>query len=225
MQRSPKKGPRSAQVGASCAKEALALTTNIAPVIPKRLLIGRENVLLTGSAVISCSFRSRACYTRPHAGPCAPSGEAATSGPFEPPALAWRHCHRTRRARGRLAQDPQGFVSSITGSGTELGLRFAAYALLLTLSLLMRSGRGWARWALLVVFGGLGTFSLIFEPVGWLMAGGSAATFLAKADAATWAMILSRVAHLLCVWGAILLMFAPTAHAFFTRRPALGLQA
>ncbi len=126
---------------------------------------------------------------------------------------------------GRLAQDPQGFVSSITGSGTELGLRFAAYALLLTLSLLMRSGRGWARRALLVVFGGLGTFSLIFEPVGWLMAGGSAATFLAKADAATWAMILSRVAHLLCVWGAILLMFAPTAHAFFTRRPALGLQA
>jgi hypothetical protein len=125
----------------------------------------------------------------------------------------------------RLALDPQGFAGAIADSGTELTVRFAAYTLLLTLSLLMRSGRGWARWALLVVFGGLGTFSLIFEPVEWLMAGGSTATFLANADAATWAMTLSRVAHLLCVWGAILLMFAPTARAFFTRRPALGLRA
>ena len=102
-----------------------------------------------------------------------------------------------------------GFLNAITSSWTELAIRFTAYALLLTLSFLMLAGRSSARWALLIIFGGLGTFSLVFEPVGWLLRGGSPIGFLASAEVSMWVMILSRIAHIACVWGAIFYMFRP----------------
>lgn len=117
----------------------------------------------------------------------------------------------------RLAVAPEGFVAAAAGSPTELAVRFAAYALLLGLSLAMLSGRGWARWALLIIFGGLGTFSLVFEPIGWLLEGGSVSAFLAGADGPTWIMTLSRVAHIACVWAGVVFMFLPSAGVYFRR--------
>src|SRR3954466_8840670 len=90
----------------------------------------------------------------------------------------------------KLAIEPGGFVNAATASGTELAVRFAAYALLRALSLAMLAGRAWARWALLIIFGGLGTFSLVFEPIGWLLDGNAVSAFLQSADLATWIMIL-----------------------------------
>ena len=117
----------------------------------------------------------------------------------------------------RLATAPEGFVAAATDGWTDLLIRVAAYALLLGLSLTMLSGRGWARWALLLIFGGLGTFSLVFEPIGWLMAGGSAGAFLAAADVTTWIITISRVAHIVCVWAGIVFMFLPAASTYFRR--------
>jgi hypothetical protein len=117
----------------------------------------------------------------------------------------------------KLAVEPGGFIYAVTASGKELAVRFTAYAVLLTLSLLMLTGRSWASWALLAIFGGLGTFSLVFEPIGWLLDGGSATGFLASANLAMWTMILSRIAHIACVWAAIFFMFRPAARAHFRR--------
>jgi hypothetical protein len=115
----------------------------------------------------------------------------------------------------KLAIEPGSFLNTIGASGGELAVRFTAYAVLLALSLLMLSGRSWARWALLAIFGGLGTYSLAFEPIGWLMDGGSASAYLASADLSMWIMILSRVAHIICVWAAIVFMFLPGARDHF----------
>ena len=117
----------------------------------------------------------------------------------------------------RLATAPEGFVAATTSGWTELLVRFAAYALLLGLSLAMLSGRGWARWGLLIFFGGLGTFSLVFEPISWLMEGGSAGAFLAGADGATWIITISRIAHIVCVWAGVVFMFLPATRSYFRR--------
>ena len=58
-------------------------------------------------------------------------------------------------------------------------------------------------------------FSLLVEPVQWMMDGGDAAAFLRAADSAIWVMILSRVAHILCVVMAIILGYTPAANAWF----------
>lgn len=115
----------------------------------------------------------------------------------------------------RLATAPEGFVAATTSGWTELLVRFAAYALLLGLSLAMFSGRGWARWALLIIFGGLGTFSLVFEPISWLMEGGSAGAFFTGADGASWIIIISRLAHIACVWVGVAFMFLPANRNYF----------
>jgi hypothetical protein len=111
----------------------------------------------------------------------------------------------------KLAIEPGSVLSTVAASGGELAVRFTAYAVLLTLSLLMLSGRSWARWALLAIFGGLGTYSLVFEPIGWLIDGGSASAFLAAADLSMWIIIVSRLVHIICVWAAIVFMFLPGA--------------
>lgn len=111
----------------------------------------------------------------------------------------------------KFALAPGGLFSAASASGAELALRGTAYAVLFTLSWLMRSGRAWARWALLIIFGLIGTLSLVVEPIVWIVEGGSVSTFLALADLGTWIMILSRVAHIACVWAATFFMFAPDA--------------
>jgi hypothetical protein len=107
----------------------------------------------------------------------------------------------------KLSGEPGSFLTTVAASRGELGVRFTAYAVLLTLSLVMVSGRAWARWPLLVIFGGVGTFSLVFEPISWMWEGGSASAFLASANMGTWVTIASRVAHIICVWAAIVFMF------------------
>ena len=73
--------------------------------------------------------------------------------------------------------------------------------------------------AVAVVVGGIGTLSLIAEPVAWWAVGGSPATFLAAADGATLLIVGLRAAHLLAVIVAMAAMFHPRVNAFF-RSPA-----
>lgn len=117
----------------------------------------------------------------------------------------------------RFAIKPGGFTAAIADSGPEIPVRMTAYAILIALALLLRARRNFARHLLTLIFGGLGLFSLLVEPVQWLMAGGDVAAFLGAADGAMWAMILSRIAHILCVVVAIVLGYTPPANVWFSR--------
>lgn len=97
----------------------------------------------------------------------------------------------------------------------QLLLRFGIYAVIVGLILGLRTGRNTVRWALAVLLGGVGTASLVMEPISWLAAGGSPAAFLAAADAPTLIIVGIRVVHVLAVFVALALMFAPRSNAFF----------
>ncbi len=106
----------------------------------------------------------------------------------------------------------------ISSEGVTVGglaLRMAIYALAVWTFVQMRRGRNWARLALTVVLGGLGTLSLVIEPVGWLLAGNSLGTAIADAGVADLAIATSRTAHLVAVVVAVVLMYQPAANRYF----------
>jgi hypothetical protein len=100
------------------------------------------------------------------------------------------------------------------GAG-ELVARGVVYALVAALVLALASGRAAVRLAVAVLVGGLGTLSLVAEPVGWLAAGGSPGAYLAAADGATLLIVGLRAAHLLAVLGALVLLFGRRVDAYF----------
>lgn len=100
---------------------------------------------------------------------------------------------------------------------TQLGLRFSIYTVLTVLVLALHTGRNAVRWAVAVLLGGIGTLSLVVEPLSWLAVGGSPTAFLATVDGPTLLITGLRVAHIAAVLAALVLLFRPTATAFFTR--------
>ena len=105
-------------------------------------------------------------------------------------------------------------------TGPQLLVRGAIYAVVLALVLALPTGRAVVRWALAVVLGGLGTLSLVAEPVGWLAAGGDPAGFLTTADGPTLLVVALRTLHLAAVIAAMVLMFRPRSSAFIRARTA-----
>ena len=71
------------------------------------------------------------------------------------------------------------------------------------------------RLALTVLLGGVGLLSLLGEPAGWVLAGGSVPAFLGSADALTWAVVLIRALHVGAVVVALTAMYRPAANAYF----------
>ncbi|MGN9843539.1 hypothetical protein ACTMTI_35985 [Nonomuraea sp. H19] len=106
-------------------------------------------------------------------------------------------------------------TSTVAGLLPGVGFRLAVFAGVIFLALRMRRGRNWARWTLAVALGGFGTLSLVIEPAGWLLDGGSIAEAVAGMDAMGWVFATSRVLHLVAVLGAVTLMFQPRANAYF----------
>ena len=107
-------------------------------------------------------------------------------------------------------------------TGDELAVRFAIYAALALLVLALRSGRNAVRIALTVLLGAVGLFSLLVEPAGWVVAGGSVAGFLAAADVPTWAIVLIRGLHVAAVVVALVAVYRPAANAYFRSPSASG---
>jgi hypothetical protein len=103
-------------------------------------------------------------------------------------------------------------------TAADLGVRFAIYAALIVLVLGLRTGRNGVRWTLTLLLGGLGMLSLVIEPAGWLLAGGSPATFFGTADAPTLLIVGLRVLHIVAVFGSLAAMFRPSANRFFRAR-------
>jgi hypothetical protein len=99
----------------------------------------------------------------------------------------------------------------------QLAARFGIYAVLTVLVLALRTGRNSVRWTVAVLLGGFGTVSLVIEPVSWLLAGGPPGLFLVTADAPALVAAVLRIAHLIAVFSALVLMFRPAANAWFRR--------
>jgi hypothetical protein len=100
---------------------------------------------------------------------------------------------------------------------TQLAGRFGIYAVLSVLVLALRTGRNAVRWTVAVVLGGFGAASLVIEPVTWLLAGGSPGLFLVTAEGPALVAAGLRLAHLVAVFSALVLMFRPAASAWFRR--------
>jgi hypothetical protein len=109
-------------------------------------------------------------------------------------------------------------TSGDTGSAAEVAVgvagRLLAFTGLAYLATRLRQGHNWARIALAVLYGGLGTLSLAVGPVTWLAEGGSLADAVAAADLRSVLFAASRVVHLGAVVAALVLMFHPAASAY-----------
>lgn len=99
------------------------------------------------------------------------------------------------------------------------GIRVFVTALASFFIVNMAAGRNWARITLAVLLGGLGTLSLVGDPIQWLLDGNSVATFLGSAGTMTWMFTGSRVLHVTAVLLATGLMFHPAANRYFKRQP------
>jgi hypothetical protein len=109
-------------------------------------------------------------------------------------------------------------TSGDAGSAAEVAVGVAVRLLVFTaavyLAVQLRLGRNWARVALAVLLGGIGTLSLVIGPVTWLTEGGSLVDALADANLGSVLFAGSRVVHLGAVIAALLLMFHPAANAY-----------
>jgi hypothetical protein len=116
-----------------------------------------------------------------------------------------------------------GEVGSATQLTVGVAVRLLVFAGLVSLAAQLRQGKNWARVALAVLYGGIGTLSLVVGPVTWLAKGGSLADAVAAADLGSVLFAASRVVHLGAVIAALILMFHPAASAYLratTRAPA-----
>jgi hypothetical protein len=112
-------------------------------------------------------------------------------------------------------------VSGRAGNDAAAGVavRAIAFAAAIVVALQMFSGRGWARLTLTVALGIVGTLSLILDPVIWLAHGNSLTHLIAQAGIIDLVFGGSRVVHVAAVLAGCVLMFVPSADAYF-RAPA-----
>ncbi|HEV2505688.1 MAG TPA: hypothetical protein VGV39_21600 [Mesorhizobium sp.] len=54
----------------------------------------------------------------------------------------------------------------------------------------------------------------------WLVDGGDALSFISEAGLAMWSIIISRILHILAVWGGVIFAYRSDAGAYFRRAPA-----
>ena len=83
----------------------------------------------------------------------------------------------------------------------------------------MSAGRRWARWVLTVALGVLGTLSLTVGPVLWLAEGNSINEVIRNYGTIDLLFGGSRAVHVAAVLSACVLMFMPSANAYFRTRP------
>ena len=107
-----------------------------------------------------------------------------------------------------------GEVGSTAEVAVGVTIRLLAFAGLVYLAAQLREGRNWARIALAVLYGGLGTLSLVIGPVTWLAEGGSLADAMAAADLESLLFAASRLMHVAAIIAALILMFSPAANAY-----------
>jgi hypothetical protein len=110
-------------------------------------------------------------------------------------------------------------IGSLAGGPDSSGLlvRVIVYTVAVYVIAQMRLGKRWARITLAVLLGGIGTLSLVIDPISWLTAGNSLGEVFEQADLLFVFVAPIRVVHLAAVIAALILMFLPTANCYFRR--------
>lgn len=167
--------------------------------------------------------------TQRHPGrrPSRPSGGEASAPPPVPPSVRaafalWITAvvagfFETVLMVGGLLAEGDTSAGELAGG---LLLRMAVFSAAVLVAVQLRRGRNWARLTLAVGLGVFGTLSLVIEPLRWLADGHSPGDALRDLGAVDVLFGASRVLHLSAVLGAMVLMFRPTANAWFRARSA-----
>jgi hypothetical protein len=115
-----------------------------------------------------------------------------------------------------------GEVGSAAQVAVGVAVRLLVFAGAVYLAVQLRHGKHWARVALAVLLGGIGTLSLVIGPATWLAEGGSLADAVAAAELGSVLFAASRAVHLGAVIAAVILMFHPAANAYVQAATGLG---
>jgi hypothetical protein len=108
-----------------------------------------------------------------------------------------------------------GGQTDLTGVISGVLIRLIVYALVVYITTRMRLGKRWARLSLAVLLGGIGTLSLVIDPISWLAAGNSLSEVFTEANLLFFVIAPIRTVHLGAVIGALVLMFLPAANTYF----------
>lgn len=113
-------------------------------------------------------------------------------------------------------------LSRDSGPGSSIfiavGIRTIIFAGLVYIMMKMYRGRNWARIVLAILLGGIGTFSLVIDPIQWIMEGNSLDGVFTSMTLHFFLFGLSRIVHLASVITALILMFRPAANNYFRVR-------
>jgi hypothetical protein len=105
--------------------------------------------------------------------------------------------------------------TDLTGTISGVLIRLIVYTLVVYVITRMRLGNRWARLSLAVLLGGIGTLSLVIDPISWLAAGNSLSEVFTEANLLFFVIAPIRTVHLGAVIGALALMFLPAANTYF----------
>jgi hypothetical protein len=110
-------------------------------------------------------------------------------------------------------------IGSLAGGSDSSGLlvRVIVYTVAVYVIAQMRLGKRWARITLAILLGGIGTLSLMIDPISWLAAGNSPGEVFTQADLLFVFVAPIRAVHLAAVISALVLMFLPAANDYFHR--------
>jgi hypothetical protein len=110
-----------------------------------------------------------------------------------------------------------GGETDVTGVISGVVIRVIVYTLVVYITTRMRLGKRWARMTLAVLLGGIGTLSLVIDPISWLAGGNSLSDVFTQADLLFFLIAPIRTVHLAAVIAALVLMFLPAANTYFRR--------
>ena len=109
-------------------------------------------------------------------------------------------------------------VGSTSGGEADLtgvAIRVIVYTVAVYIIAQMRLGKRWARLTLAVLLGGIGTLSLVIDPISWLAGGNSLGEVFPQADLLFFIIAPIRAVHLAAVIAALVFMFLPAANMYF----------
>jgi hypothetical protein len=98
---------------------------------------------------------------------------------------------------------------------TGIVIRVVVYTVVIYIIAQMRLGKRWARTTLAVLLGGIGTLSLMIDPILWLAGGNALGEVFAQADLLFYLVAPVRAVHLAAVVTALVFMFLPAANTYF----------
>jgi hypothetical protein len=109
------------------------------------------------------------------------------------------------------------FMDSSSGEADVTGvvIRVIVYTVAVYVMAQMRLGKRWARLALAVLLGVIGTLSLVIDPISWLAGGNSLGEVFTQADLLFFIIAPIRAVHLAAVIAALVFMFLPAANTYF----------